>query len=248
MNSSTTLTFANTTRVDCTNFHTCSDCLSHWACVWCPSVVDVTATSTTPVTNATIATTSQTSHASQFVLATSDAHCAHFSNPLSKSAPLCPQWQYRVCGVAGWITLSVGAALLLLFLLALACLCWCCWCRGRCGSSPRHRRHRRLHNSSYLESNASSSSSYAGVPVTSGPMSSERRRLLSAHDHASVSESPTFHSTPTPITDKRRRDMASKWGVGSLPSSANQHLQTAAYSSEPSNAPPVDSVYFSSIN
>jgi hypothetical protein len=248
MNSSTTLTFANTTQVDCTKYHTCSDCLAHWACVWCPNVVDVNSPPTTNATSTSFSSSS-THHNNnlQFALDT-NAHCAHFSNPLSKSAPLCPQWQYRVCGVAGWITLSVGAALLLLFLVALGCLCWCCWCRGRCGASSRHRRRRLLHNSSYLDSNASSSSSYAGVTVTSGPMSSERRRLLSTHDQSSTSQSPTFHSTPTPITDKRRRDMATKWGVGSLPSSVNQHLQTAAYSSEPSNAPPVDSVYFSSIN
>lgn len=260
-NSSTTNTFANTTQVDCTVHHTCDGCLKHWACVWCPNVVEVggntnmLSTTTTTTTNVTLSSSSSMSsstahHAIPF--ASNTAHCAHFSNPLSKSAPLCPQWEYRVCGVAGWITLSVGAALVVLFLLALACLCWCCWCRGRCCNGggkrrPHYRNMSNQHRRIDSGSNSSSASSYAGVVVSSGPMSSERRRLLA--DAADASSSPSFHSTPTPITDKRRRDMATKWGVGSsLTTAASPHLQTAAYSSEPSNAPQLDNVYFSSIN
>jgi hypothetical protein len=247
-------TFANTTQVDCTVHHTCDSCLAHWACVWCPNVVDVGSTTNTMNITTTTTTTTITHHAAA-AGTNAAAHCAHFSNPLSKAAPLCPQWEYRVCGVAGWITLSVGAALVVLFLLALACLCWCCWCRGRCCvANKRRRRHpHRSVNTRRLESasNSSSASSYAGVVVNSGPMSSERRRLLA--DAADAASSPSFHSTPTPITDKRRRDMANKWGVAGAGSSLtgaspHPHLQTAAYSSEPSNAPPLDNVYFSSIN
>jgi hypothetical protein len=257
-NSSTTNTFANTTQVDCTVHHTCDSCLAHWACVWCPNVVDVGSTTNTMNITTTTTTTTITHHAAA-AGTNAAAHCAHFSNPLSKAAPLCPQWEYRVCGVAGWITLSVGAALVVLFLLALACLCWCCWCRGRCcnGGNKRRRRHyRNMQQSAYAPNRVGQQQQQREQlrrrRCQLGP-DEQRATPLARRRRRCGSSSPSFHSTPTPITDKRRRDMANKWGVAGAGSSLtgaspHPHLQTAAYSSEPSNAPPLDNVYFSSIN
>jgi hypothetical protein len=241
----------STVFVDCTRLTTCSDCLAEWSCVWCtghdvasstgaPLISSNNTTNTTTNTVNPMSDTLSSNHSHSYVR----AHCApgRFFGPVNSTVEQCPRWQYRLCGVDGWLTLTGASIVVVVFLLVLACLCWCCWSRRRgAGASGGGGMRAGVYSARASQQRFSS---LERATMQTAPSSSDMRRKLLV-DADDEDDDIAFRTTPTPISDSRRREMTLKWGIGSA---SGQGHQTAIYSSEPSRSPAPDAVYFSSIN
>jgi hypothetical protein len=239
----------STVFVDCTRLTTCSDCLAEWSCVWCTGHDEAASTGAALVSSNSSSNSTSTlsetlsigNHSHSYVR----AHCApgRFYGPVNSTVEQCPRWEYRLCGVDGWLTLTGASIVVVVFLLVLACLCWCCWSRRR---GPAASGGGGMRAGAYsARASQQRFSSLERATMQTAPSSSDMRRKLLVDADDDGDDDIAFRTTPTPISDSRRREMTLKWGIGSA---SGQGHQTAIYSSEPSRSPAPDAVYFSSIN